>query len=285
MPIIEEREPLRIIQITDLHLQASTRRGLGWCPHCDDLDTSETLSTVLDDIQVNEACFDALVVTGDIAQDGEAEAYRQFARLLKGEGSPVYCLPGNHDDKQRLSAAIDGKVVSMPRHVVKKEWLLLFLDSSRRGEDQGNISAIQRGWIKAMVAKYPRHHAALFIHHHPIPVGSEWLDTHHGMVNGEEALDELTRLPQLRTIVCGHIHQQLDCLRGGIRILGTPSTCLQFLPESERLSFTAQPPAYRRLVLHHDGSIDTEVVYSHQPWLAARLRQMHGPGEVPTQAL
>ncbi len=285
MPIIEEAEPLRIIQITDLHLQAHPEEGLGWCPHCDDLDTTETLSTVLDDIQVNEPCFDALVVTGDIAQKGEAEAYRRFVRLLQDEGSPVYCLPGNHDDRQQLSAALDGDVVSMPRFIIKKDWLLLFLDTSRRGVDQGEISTIQLGWIKAMVEKFPQHHAALFIHHHPLPVGSEWLDTHHGMIGADAALAQLDTLPQLKTIVCGHIHQQLDRQHGNIRVLGTPSTCLQFLPESEQLSFTAQTPAYRRLVLHRDGSIETEVLFSHQPWLAARLRRKRGFRELPPQAV
>lgn len=285
MPINEEAEPLRIIQITDLHLQARPEEGLGWCPHCHDLDTTETLCTVLDDIQVNEPCFDALVVTGDIAQDGEAEAYVQFDRLLRGEGSPVYCLPGNHDDRQALHSALDGDVVSMPRYIVKKDWLLLFLDTSKRGVNQGEITTIQLGWIKAMVEKFPQHHAALFIHHHPVPVGSEWLDTHHGMINSAAALAQLSSLPQLKTIVCGHIHQQLDHQYENIRILGTPSTCLQFLPNSKHISFTAQTPAYRRLTLHRDGYIETEVVFSHQPWLAARLRRKHGFRELPPQAV
>jgi Icc protein len=262
----KKKEPLRIIQITDLHLQGAQQEGLGWCGGCEHLDTAETLTHILDDIQVNEPCFDALVVTGDIAQDGEQGAYSQFSRLICNEGAPVYCLPGNHDQKSRLAAAIDGNVVSMPRYVVKRDWLMLFLDSSKPGEDYGNISTIQLEWIKALIANHPDHHAVLFIHHHPVPIGSTWLDEH-GLENGEQVLEQLRQLKQIKAIVCGHIHQQLDQYHHGIRILGTPSTCLQFKPESARISFAPLPPAYRRIEFHSDGSIVTEVVFSHQQFL------------------
>lgn len=262
----KEKEPLRIVQITDLHLKAQSGGGLGWCRDCEGLDTSETLANVLDDIQINEPCFNALVVTGDIAQDGDPDAYRMFSRLLANEGAPVYCLPGNHDNKVHLREALDGKVISMPRYIVEKEWLLLFLDTSKSGEVHGEITAMQIEWTKAIITHYPNHHVALFIHHHPVPVGSPWLDKD-GLMNGEEVLDQLRQLPQIKTIVCGHIHQNLDQQVHGIRILGTPSTCLQFTPYSAQISFSPLPPAYRRLAFHADGRVETEVVYSHQPLL------------------
>ncbi len=271
MPVLKEAEPLRLIQITDLHLKARAEEGLGWCTDCATLNTTQTLKTVLDDIQVNEPWFDALVVTGDIAQDGEAEAYRRFVGLLANEGAPVYCLPGNHDDKRKLLAALDGEIVSMPRHVVMQQWLLLFLDSACRSDDRGEISPLQLTWIEAMAARYPQHHIVLFVHHHPVPVGSAWLDRGLGMVNGQEMLERLARLPRIRALVCGHIHQQLDTRYEGIQILGTPSTCLQFEPGSDRLSFAPQAPAYRRLVLHANGRVETEVVFSHQPWLLTQM--------------
>ncbi len=265
MPVLKEAEPLRIIQITDLHLHASEEERLDWCAGGRELNTTETLSTVLDDIQVNEPWFDALVVTGDIAQDGETAAYRRFARLLGGEGAPVYCLPGNHDDRRRLAAALGDGTVSMPRQVVMRDWLLLFVDSACRSDNRGEISTIQLAWIEAMAARHPEHHIVVFTHHHPVPVGSKWLDGEYGMVNGEAMLAHLGGIGRVRAIVCGHIHQQLDRMVDGIRILGTPSTCLQFEPQSDLLAFTSQAPAYRRLALYPDGRIDTAVVFSHQP--------------------
>jgi Icc protein len=47
----------------------------------------------------------------------------------------------------------------------------------------------------------------------------------------------------------------------GIRILATPSTCSQFRPLSHDFAIDNAPPAYRRLDLHADGSIQTEVAW------------------------
>ena len=46
----------------------------------------------------------------------------------------------------------------------------------------------------------------------------------------------------------------------GIRLLCAPSTCVQFLANAIRLELDSSEPGYRRLRLHEDGSIDTEVI-------------------------
>jgi len=48
---------------------------------------------------------------------------------------------------------------------------------------------------------------------------------------------------------------------GEIRIMGTPSTCFQFKPDSETLVYDNLGPAYRRLELTQDGIINTCVQY------------------------
>ncbi len=262
----DEHEPLRLIQITDLHLQAEKGVGLGWCGRCRMLDTEATLATVLDDIQINEAHFDALVVTGDIAQDGELQAYATFRRLLGNEGVPVYCLPGNHDHVPHLKSQLDGQVISMPQYIEARGWLLVFLHSTVPGESWGEISLNQIEWLASLLERYATHHVAIFTHHHPVSIGSEWLDCR-GILNGEHLLERLQAWPQVKLIVCGHIHQELDRQLEGLRVLGTPSTCLQFEPSSELPCYTPTPPAYRAVELHPQGDIQTNVVYSHQRWL------------------
>ena len=49
----------------------------------------------------------------------------------------------------------------------------------------------------------------------------------------------------------------------GVRLLATPSTCAQFLPNADDFAVDPRPPAYRTLELRPDGSLLTEVV-----WLA-----------------
>jgi Icc protein len=65
----------------------------------------------------------------------------------------------------------------------------------------------------------------------------------------------------VRAIVWGHVHQSYDALRKGVRLLATPSTCAQFLPNSDDFAVDRRPPGYRTLELRADGSLLTEVVW------------------------
>lgn len=60
-------------------------------------------------------------------------------------------------------------------------------------------------------------------------------------------------------IVCGHIHQELDRVVNGIRLLATPSTCVQFLPDSDDFALDSQAPGWRTLDLLPNGDIETQV--------------------------
>ena len=55
-----------------------------------------------------------------------------------------------------------------------------------------------------------------------------------------------------------------DGLRKGVRLLATPSTCAQFLPNVDDFAVDPRPPAYRTLELRADGSLLTEVVWVQQ---------------------
>jgi Icc protein len=58
----------------------------------------------------------------------------------------------------------------------------------------------------------------------------------------------------------GHVHQQYEGEHEGIRIIGTPSTCRQFKPGSDDFALDDEPPAYRRITLNSDGSINSELI-------------------------
>ena len=57
------------------------------------------------------------------------------------------------------------------------------------------------------------------------------------------------------------MHQAYDRFHDGIRVVGTPSTCRQFLPDSDEFAVDDRPPAYRRMSLLPDGSMETKVIW------------------------
>jgi Icc protein len=89
-------------------------------------------------------------------------------------------------------------------------------------------------------------------------MGSRWLDTM-AVDNAGEFLAVIDRHPQVRGILWGHVHQTFDRQRNGVRLMATPSTCIQFLPGSDDFALDTAAPGYRWLSLHPDGRIETGV--------------------------
>ena len=89
-------------------------------------------------------------------------------------------------------------------------------------------------------------------------MGSRWLDAV-GLANAADLWSVVDAHPHVRGIVWGHVHQSYEGERQGVRLFGTPSTCAQFLPHSDRYAVDSRPPAYRCFDLFDDGRIQTEV--------------------------
>ena len=79
-------------------------------------------------------------------------------------------------------------------------------------------------------------------------------------IRNPEALFAVTdRHPQVQAMLWGHIHQEFDQLRNGVRLLASPSTCVQFAPGSEEFQVDQEAPGYRWLRLYADGRLETAV--------------------------
>ena len=96
------------------------------------------------------------------------------------------------------------------------------------------------------------------LHHPPFLVNSEWLDSS-TLQNPEELFAVLARYPQVKLVLFGHIHQEFDREFKGIRYLGSPSTCIQFKPKSEKFGLDVVEPGFRLLKLYPDGKVETQV--------------------------
>jgi Icc protein len=80
-----------------------------------------------------------------------------------------------------------------------------------------------------------------------------------GLRNREALFAVLERFPQARAVLWGHVHQEIDRLHGSLRLLASPSTCIQFEPGSEDFKVDERAPGYRWLRLLPDGGLETGV--------------------------
>ncbi len=245
--------PLRLVQFTDMHLfgdEAEDLRGVASLP---------ALRACITRAASEIAAADALLVTGDVVQD-DVGGYAHLRDLLGPLGKPVLCIPGNHDDVAAMRRELGGAPFNMEPHVDLGGWRIVLLDSVVPGAAAGRLSADTLAQLRESLASSGSRHVLVCLHHHPVSMRSRWLDAV-GLENAAEFFALIDAAPQVRAILWGHVHQAWEGERRGVRLLSTPATCAQFLPESDDFAVDTRPPAYRILELAPDGAIGTEVVW------------------------
>ena len=137
------------------------------------------------------------------------------------------------------------------------DWTLIMLNSLDPGKVGGRLAPAELARLERELALSRDHHAMVCLHHHPVAMGSEWLDGI-GLANANDFWRLIEDFRHVRAVVWGHVHQRLDGRRGNVRLFATPSTGAQFLPASEQYAIDSRPPAYRSFRLHPDGRIDSQ---------------------------
>ncbi len=258
----ESNGAIAIVQVTDTHLfDDPTQALLGVNTEASFLATIEAVQAYLKREGIAPA---ALLLTGDLAQDGTAAAYRRLRALLDDLGLPAYCLPGNHDDTQILTGELGDRAIATHLRIALASWQLLLLSSRVPNRVDGELAAETLDWLDATLQATPHTPTLVAFHHPALPLGAAWIDRL-ALSNAEAFWAICDRHPQVRVVMSGHAHQEFDGLRPRsgtlppVRYLVTPSTCIQFQPRSDRFQIDSAAPGFRLLSLFPDGTVTTEV--------------------------
>jgi Icc protein len=138
-------------------------------------------------------------------------------------------------------------------------WKLVGINSARPDLPSGLISVDELARLRLIIDQAQEPYALIALHHHPVESGSPWMDSMR-LMNSRDLLNFVTKSPKVRGLVFGHIHQEMDLLWGPLRLLGTPSTCVQFAPGAAAFMLDQKPTGYRWLMLKDQGDIDSIVV-------------------------
>ncbi|NIF19084.1 3',5'-cyclic-AMP phosphodiesterase [Pantoea sp. Cy-639] len=243
------QSPVHVVQLTDAHLfadPAGTLLGLN---------TRESLGHVIAQVRREQPRVDLLLCTGDLSQDASAASYEAFRGLAKAVGAPMRWLPGNHDEAQ-VMAEVAPELVQTVTDI--GAWRIVMLDSAVLGATFGLLDDAQLEGLDAALASAGERHCLLCCHHQPVDIGCAWMAPI-GLRNADELWRRLRSYPQVKALLWGHIHQEWDEVRDGVRLLATPSTCIQFAPRSEDFKVSEEQPGYRWLRLYADGRLETGV--------------------------
>ncbi len=248
-----EQAVIKLLQVTDSHLFKDEKTELLG------VNTQASFAQVLQEIQQENTEFDVILATGDLVQDSSDEGYQRFVEMIKPFGKSVFWIPGNHDFQPKMTENLNRPPMENAKHILLgKYWQVLLLDSQVYGVPHGELSRYQLDLLKVTLAKYPERYTLIVFHHHVLPTNSAWLDQHN-LRNSHELLDVLTPFKNVKAILYGHIHQQVDGQWQGYQVMATPSTCIQFKADSHHFALDTVQPGWREIDLYPDGTIVTKV--------------------------
>lgn len=240
-----------LVQLSDSHLFAEADgRLLG-------MDTCDSLQRVIALAEQEQPRIDLVLATGDLSQDGSLASYQRFRQLTDSLAPQVRWFPGNHDEPAAMQAACAGTAL-LDSVLDIGQWRIILLDSSIVGAVPGYFAEEQLSLLDQALDSAGARHVLVSFHHHPVSIGCRWMEPI-GIRNPQALFARLAGRSQVKALLWGHVHQEFDQQLHGMRLLASPSTCVQFAPGSEDFQVDHEAPGYRWLRLHDDGRLDTGV--------------------------
>lgn len=157
----------------------------------------------------------AVLLSGDLADDGAPASYARVRELLSPLRSPLHVIAGNHDSEALWDV--------FPREdaVDVGDLRLVLLDTSQPGTDAGRL----------LLPELEDRPTVIAMHHPPLRTGIKAIDDL-GLGDAERAALAalLERSPQVRRVVCGHVHRITFETLGGVGVFTCPAVFAQAEP-------------------------------------------------------
>ena len=213
-----------IIHVSDPHFLAGGARLGGR------YDVAESFARTLDAIRTVHPHPAAIVVTGDLADLGEPDAYRRLRAAVEPVarelGAPVVWVAGNHDERPALRAGLLG--LEPTEEPVTSVWdldglRLIALDTSVPGWHHGDLDEGQLSWLAEVLAEPAPHGTLLAMHHPPLPSHLPLFDILE--LRHQDEFAEVVRDSDVRGILAGHLHYSSHGMFAGVPVSVASATC------------------------------------------------------------
>ncbi len=213
-----------IVHLSDTHLVAGDRPLYG------SVDSEAHLRRLFDELEASGARPEALIFTGDLADVGDAESYALLKSIVEPParrlGAQVIWVMGNHDDRGNFRTGLLGQypaATPIDRVYDVNGLRIIALDSTVPGKHHGLVTDAQLDWL-AEELSYPAPHGTILAMHHP-PVPSVQDLAILVELRAQDALAEVIRGSDIRSIIAGHLHYSTTSTFAGVPVSVASATC------------------------------------------------------------
>jgi 3',5'-cyclic AMP phosphodiesterase CpdA len=235
-----------IAQITDTHIRLPGKLAYR------KVDTAKFLAAAVAHVNGLDPAPDLVAMTGDLVDFALPGEYEHLAALIAPLTAPVFLLPGNHDDRDRMRQGFPAHTY-LPRagrlNFTLEDWpvRIVAVDTLIPREGGGEVSDEGLAWLDRTLAVAPQRPTVVMMHHPPFVTGISFMDGH-GLRDRDRFAALIARHPQVERIVAGHLHRSIQCRVGGTVATTCPSPAHQIvldLRPGAPLGFAMEPPAYQ----------------------------------------
>ena len=246
--------PMLVAHVSDLHIVATPELCYG------QVDTRACLARAIARLNSLVPRPDLVVLTGDLVDEPSTAAYSCLSEMLGDLELPFVLLPGNHDDRALLAA-------TFPQHaylpnggqrahfsVVFGDIVLVGFDAVVPAREYAEVCQDDLDWLEQTLSNHADRQILFAMHHPPMRTGLAFMDEMQPPL--PDAFESVLRQhPQVKLIICGHIHRAMDGVFGGVRVAAAPSTAHQFLFATDPMvpPRIVMEPQQLRLHLFQDG--------------------------------
>lgn len=252
---------MKLLQLTDIHLTGPGKTISGRDPNAN-------FERALAHAMELHADADALFITGDLSDWGEAEDYVRLKGMIVHLPMPVHLCIGNHDDRPTMLEAfpdLKGEGGFVQQVIPLPLGTAITIDTWGPETHAGHFCEARAEWLSAQLGSLEGP-VWLFMHHNPVPIEIGPMDQIMLLDADRFAATVAPYAGKIRHIFHGHCHLPLSGSLHGIPFSAPRGTNHQGWPDfgaTSMLSSSDLPEAYSVIFANETSTMVHMVEYGY----------------------
>lgn len=230
---------MRLVHLSDIHLENNGKIIWG-------VNTKWNLNKCIRIIE-NLGDINAIIISGDISNDGSLWSYEFADKVFSEIGIPTYCCPGNHDNLNMFFGKHTLNFLKAEELLVIENWTFILLNSAVDGMSRG-ICNLKK--LENMLA-LSNGNVAVVLHHPPIEQEG-WLNRKL-LENRNEFNEMIKKNENIKLVLYGHTHYHSIQKIEDIIYSSATSVGFSFSPELPKFEIAKGMEGFSLITLEGDN--------------------------------